>query len=262
MRYFPLRFVLPLLLMATLLPACTPPATVPMATVDFSGSREPGHETLLVFLPGIHDDAAVYTRERFIAAALAHRVPADMMGADAHIGYYRERSFLRRLREDVIVPAKKRGYRKIWLVGVSLGGFGAIWYDLEHPGELAGIVALAPYLGEDKMVNEVAVSGGLKPWQLPPGVKTDPQHEIWSNLKRYERSGLTQGRVFLGFGKDDTFARADAMLAAVLPQDQVFTTAGGHDWQTWRALWDRILLRLPLKNPDREKRQAPPRQGE
>jgi pimeloyl-ACP methyl ester carboxylesterase len=262
MKYSSVRFVLPLLLLAALLPSCTPPATVPMATVDFSGSREPGHKTLLVFLPGIRDDAAVFIREGFIAAALAHRVPADMMGADAHIGYYRERSFLCRLRQDVILPAKKRGYRDIWLVGISLGGFGAIWYDLEHPGELAGIVTLSPYLGEDEMVNEVALSGGLKPWQFPPGVKNDPQHEIWSNLKRYERNELTQGRVFLGFGKNDKFAHADGMLAAVLPPAQVFTSEGGHDWATWRFLWNRILLRLPLPNSNREKRQAPPEQGE
>jgi len=239
-----------LILLALLLAACTPPVTVPMVTAGFTNSRGvKQHETLLVFLPGIHDETATFVKEGFIAAAQTQGVSADMMGAEAHIGYFKKRQFLKRFRQDVILPAKARGYRKIWLVGVSLGGFGAIWYDLEHPGELAGIVALAPYLGEPDVVEEVAAAGGLAAWQPSADPAGDPQREIWSNLKRYERSGLTRGRVYLGYGREDKFAGADGMLAAVLLSDQVFTMAGGHDWKTWRQLWDVILRTLPLEFP-------------
>ena len=33
----------------------------------------------------------------------------------------------------------------------------------------------------------------------------------------------------------------DGMLAEVLPMEQVFTVEGGHDWPTWRGLWEEIL---------------------
>jgi pimeloyl-ACP methyl ester carboxylesterase len=251
------RIVLPLLLSA-LLTSCAPPATVPLKTVDLSIHAGGEQQSLIVFLPGIWDRPEVFAREGLVATARAHGVTADMIGADAHIGYYTERTFLPRFREDVILPARQRGYREIWLVGVSLGGFGAIWYDLEHPGELAGIVALAPYLGEPDMVDEVFTAGGLIAWQPVTAEADDPQRQIWRNLKRYARGEQTRDRIFLGYGRDDKFALPDGMLAAVLPSEQVITGDGGHDWDTWRTLWDRILLRLPLADSHREKPPATP----
>jgi pimeloyl-ACP methyl ester carboxylesterase len=166
-----------------------------------------------------------------------------MMGVYAHIGYYREKKLLRRLKEDVIEPAKRRGYRRIWLVGISLGGFGAIWYDVENPADLAGIVALSPYLGEPEMVDEVKRASGLREWRPPADGEFDDQHRIWRGLKSYERGERSVGRIYVGYGLGDKFATPDGLLAAILPNKQVFTMEGGHEWPVWRALWDEILKR-------------------
>jgi hypothetical protein len=32
------------------------------------------------------------------------------------------------------------------------------------------------------------------------------------------------------------------MLAAALPAERAICVPGGHDWKTWRQLWDRFLL--------------------
>ena len=50
-----------------------------------------------------------------------------------------------RLKEDVINPAKEKGYTKIWLVGISLGGLGSLLYAMEHPSDIEGMLVLAPY---------------------------------------------------------------------------------------------------------------------
>ena len=228
-------------LFAACLLSCTPQTTVPIGTVNFTRPGESRQDTLLVFLPGLRDNSGVYADEGFVAAAARSGIKADMIGVDAHLAYYLEKKFLKRLKEDVIDPAKRKGYRKIWLVGISLGGFGALWYDIENPGDLTGIVALSPYLGDQEMVDEVSRAGGLAAWHPPAGGDLDDQHRIWRGLKSYERRESCAGRVYLGYGLQDKFATPDGMLAAVLPPEQVFTIEGGHHWPVWRTLWDDIL---------------------
>jgi enterochelin esterase-like enzyme len=38
---------------------------------------------------------------------------------------------------------------------------------------------------------------------------------------------------------------ANQLLAAVLPDDQVVTVRGDHDWTTWKALWQKLLAARP-----------------
>lgn len=232
---------------ALLIASCTPPVTTPIGTVDFRQPGEKRRQTLLVFLPGLHDSVEVFADKGFIDALRASGIRADIMGVEAHLGYYLKKELLPRLKNDVIIPAQKEGYRRIWLVGVSLGGFGAVWYDVENPGDLAGIVILAPYLGEEEVVDEVAKAGGLTAWRPPDGEEPDDQHKIWQELKVYQRGEKNAGRVFLGYGMSDKFATADGMLAAVLPPGQVFTADGGHNWPTWNLLWQRMLRGLPME---------------
>ncbi|HEY6823815.1 MAG TPA: hypothetical protein VI195_05205, partial [Steroidobacteraceae bacterium] len=45
----------------------------------------------------------------------------------------------------------------------------------------------------------------------------------------------------LGLGREDRFGRRQELLAAALSPANVDTVPGGHDWATWRTLWDRFL---------------------
>lgn len=253
-------FLLPALfvLLELCLASCTPPTTIPIKTVDFTQSGGKRQKTLLVFLPGIRDKAAVFAEEGFVAAVRANGIQADMIGVEAHLGYYVKKEFLPRLKEDVITPARRLGYTNIWLVGISLGGFGAVWYDIENPGDLAGIVVLAPYLGEPEVVEEVAGAGGVRSWHPPSNGEIDDQRKIWRGLKNYERHEKSEQRAYLGYGLQDKFAVADGLLAAVLPPGQVFTIEGGHDWSTWRPLWDEILISRAFARKGRERLLSPP----
>src|SRR5260221_9870806 len=59
--------------------------------------------------------------------------------------------------------------------------------------------------------------------------------------------------VFLGYGRQDRYARASELLAQRLPAARVSIAEGGHDWPTWIELWHLMLAqafaKLPRKAP-------------
>ncbi len=192
-------------------PALQPllPAVAPLNVQRFGDAR---HSELMVFLPGIGDVLEDFERNGFVQALRDSARPADMVVADVHFGYYVRRSVLERLRVDVIEPARSCGYATIFLVGISLGGLGALLYAMEHPVDVQGLMLLAPYLGDSSLVKEIEDAGGLKLWDAGD-VNVD----------------------------DDPFAPGNTLLGDILPEHRVFTVRGGHDWQTWERLWQMFL---------------------
>ena len=231
-----------------LLGACSflRPATVPMATVWDRAGCSARPEALLVFLPGAYSTTDEFVREGFVREVRTRRINADIVMADAHMTYYSRRTVIDRLEADVLAPARAQGYRSIWLVGISLGGFGALIHEDQRPGGVTGIIALAPYLGEPPIAKEITVAGGLRAWKAPAGTlqadQTDAQ--LWRWLQAH--AGKTTPPIYLGYGTEDRFADRHRLLAAALPPQQVYTTPGGHDWPEWRRLWQQMLPVLPL----------------
>jgi hypothetical protein len=172
--------------------------------------------------------------------------------ADTHVGYFRARTVLQRLQDDIIVPARDQGYAGIWLAGISLGGLGALLYaaDVDRQGRppIDGVLAIAPFLGESRLIDEVASTGGLRQWQpRDPVAATDLQRPLLLWLKGYGNDrGATRPPLFLGYGAQDRFAAANALLGALLPPERVLVAAGGHDWPPWEIIWGQMLDRAPL----------------
>jgi pimeloyl-ACP methyl ester carboxylesterase len=215
---------------------------VPIDTLSY---RQEGanNKILFVFLPGRRDAVDRFEREGFIRMVNDVGIPADVVAVDAHLGYYYGEQIVPRLKDDVMVPARAAGYERIWLVGISLGGFGALWYDRDYPGDAAGLVLLAPFLGYSDIIDEVAAAGGVRQWEPGPSRTKEYQRELWRMVKGYGRPERSSGRVYLGYGLKDNFARPVGMFAAILPPEQVLTADGGHDWATWRTLWSDMLAR-------------------
>lgn len=227
--------------MMLLVNGCVSP-DAPMKTINVASPT--GNSCLFVFLPGKGDLADSFKSKGFVTTVKKAGLPVDMIGVGAFLEYYLGKTFPERLRQDVIIPAKEHGYREIWLVGVSMGGLGGLWYDGSYPGEVTGVVALAPYLGDPHMGWEVNLAGGLSGWN--PGTISDDDlpRQIWRGLKVYESQEKTYRRVYIGYGLDDALAVADREFAQVLPPQQVFSCSGGHDWGTWHRLWSDILKRM------------------
>ena len=223
------------------------PVKVPMDVLREAAHCAAPVDTLIVFLPGAYSLPEEFIREGIVKTLRERRVAADAWIVDAHIGYYEQRSIIDRLQADVIVPAHARGYRHIWLVGVSIGGFGAMIHSLSHPGEVEGIVAIAPYLGQRAVLDEIRAAGGLRTWKAPAGELTLEQMDraLWRWLQGYIDGSTPRPPLYLGAGRDDRFADAHALLREALPPERAFTSPGGHDWAPWREVWRQIVPTLP-----------------
>lgn len=228
------------------LTACTGlmQAPVPMTFVDHPAGSAPA-KCLFVFLPGRGDRAETFAQRGFVEALRARPLSIDVRASDATFGYYIKGIFVERLATDVIAPAKQKGYEEIWLVGPSMGGFGSLFYSRAHPDEITGALAIAPFLGDRKVIGEIANAGGLKNWQAPPRVDVPDRDTFQGELWRWLQA-VTQGKekaplLFTGYGTSDSLATADALLATELPPQRVFLTGGGHEWPAWRRILETFL---------------------
>jgi pimeloyl-ACP methyl ester carboxylesterase len=227
------------------------PAPEPMYAIDH---ERPGPRAtcLMVFLPGGGDHADSFEKHGFVEELARRKYSIDMVASDATLGYYGRGVFSERLADDVVRRRVQRGYKELWLVGNSLGGFGTLLYSRQRPvTEVQGVLALAPYLGSDKEVfAAIRAAGGLARWHAPPSAPISEKNltsELWRWLQ-----GVTAGRepgpaLYLGYGEQDPLtAKTSALLAAAMPRDHVFAGSGGHNWTTWRKLFSEFLDRGPL----------------
>lgn len=235
-------------------------SVLPLGTaVPMPQLREPAvsaqrAETLVVMLPGRFDRPQDFVREGLVADLKQQRADVDVLMVDAHLGYYLDRSVLVRLRQDVIRPARRQGYKQVWLAGISLGGFGALGYTARHGqeegSEIDGVLALAPYLGSDDVIDAMATAGGARRW-LKSSQRlraNELEQDLWHWLAEPPAGAPP---VFLGFGRADRMNDAHRLAAGLLPTGRVMQVEGGHDWAPWRSLWQQWLARGPLSQPER-----------
>jgi hypothetical protein len=194
----------------------------------------------LVMLPGAGDRASDLVRHGFVQALRSRALPVDALVVDAHSDYYLEQTIVARLESGVIGPALASGCRRFWLMGISLGGLGALSYVREHGMHVEGVILLAPFLGTRGLIAEIARAGGLGAWHPGDAASGDAERELlaWLRQAVAGESGL---RIYLGYGSEDRYAAASQLLDAQLPGSRVTRAAGGHDWPTWLKLWHSIL---------------------
>ena len=234
-----------------MLSACAGDLSTPIPTASYPKAAEAPARTLLVMLPGAGDRVGTYDDHGFIAAVRDSGMDVDMLEVDAHYGYYRSRTLLERMEQDVLAPNRDR-YDAIWIVGISMGGIGALLTAWTYPEQVDGLVLIAPYLGRRKTLRGIAKAGGLAGWEPPAGADPDKDWdiEVWRMLKAIsETGGREPTELYLMYGRDDFGVRAHQLLADGLPEGHVWTTEGGHAWTTWTRLWDIFLAEGPLEQP-------------
>lgn len=213
-----------------------------MRVVHHQNKRAPGHDTLMVFLPGNRSLPEDFTKEEFIPILHDAYPDIDSLAVDATLGYYIKETLPERLLEDVIMPARTMGYKRIWITGISMGGSGALWYVQKYPSTVQGLLLLAPFLADKKIIDEIDDAGGLIKWKpaLPLEQKNYQRAQmLW--LKHYMDPGLKLPIIYLGFGGSDRFHQSDRLLADILPAKQVLMIPGNHDWKTWRNIFKKFM---------------------
>lgn len=213
--------------------------------LDACSTRAP---VLLVLLPGAHMAPEELQRQGFVQAVRQRGLAVDVMLVDSHLGYVYDGSLFERLHRDVLAPARAQGWQRIWLAGISLGGYAAMGYALRHPGMVEGILAIAPYLGRQPLVQEIAAAQAqgrsLPQWLATSGPRTGPggepdnDHALWRWMVQRAPDAP---QLHLAYGLQDRFAAGHALMAQTLPPQHVSTAPGGHDWPPWRTLWAQWL---------------------
>lgn len=223
-------------------------APVPMTKIDYPVNPPP--RCLVVLMPGAGSVAADFEKEGFVQKLQASGLSLDVVAANATFGYYMKETMLPRVHEDVFTPllaAKK--YEKRWIMGMSMGGFGSLFYAKHYPEDVDGVFAMAPWLGDEKLSREIREAGGLKKWAAPAPEPTNGdnyQRQLWRWLQEVTNDPAKGPDVWIGWGKDDSLGPADQLVADALPPEKVLMTEGGHDWPPWNVLVERFLKDGPL----------------
>jgi pimeloyl-ACP methyl ester carboxylesterase len=219
---------------------------VPMAKLRYTDLGPHKARGALVLLPGFGDRLETFSDRGFIAALRRHAPQYDVIAADAHFGYYRKRSLVQRLEHDLIGPLLREGYRELWLVGTSMGGFGAVAYAREHPARVTGLLLFAPYMGPDGVIEEVKRVGLCK-YRAPPlsGKIEDQESFARANFGYLgEKACKTRDvALWLAVGEDDRLFGANRTLGAALAPERFLVMKGGHGWKVWTPAADELAAR-------------------
>lgn len=241
---------LAIVLAAALLGGCyflqSPTRPLPALTVvREEGARQP---CLIVFLPGMLDGPDTYLRYGFPQDVIASGAACDSVAVNLHARHYGQIGIADAVWEDVLAPALARGYDEIWLVGVSMGGLGALLTASEHARHVDGVILLSPFLGEEAFVRSVAEGGGLAEWRAPdplPERRTAENYSVflWSWLRGLIDDPESMPQLYLGFANGERLEPGAQVLAEVLPEGHVLRRDGEHNWATWRPLFRTLLGR-------------------
>lgn len=223
-------------------------ARAPIESHVVAAPQPSTERTLVVVLPG-YADTARNLRRSGISQAIQEAWPqADVLLADATFAYYRDRTVVARLHEDVIAPARRAGYRRIWLAGASMGGLGALLYEREHRGAVDGIVLLAPFLGDKELIEEIRRAGGIRTWQpgALPAVLDERtyQRQIWQMVQGWAARPDSMPAVWIACGSDDYLLAGSRLLASALPPERFVEMPGKHAWRTWTGLARTLFARI------------------
>jgi pimeloyl-ACP methyl ester carboxylesterase len=200
----------------------------------------------LIMLPGAKNNPQQFLEHGFIRALRRRNLAVDAMMLDAHEDYYLERDDIEQLMLETFDAVKARGYRRIWMMGISLGGLGSMLCAMRRKADIEGMLLLAPFLGTRGIVAEVAAAGGLLQGGLAGSADMERRFlaELGSAIAADDFPVI-----YLGYGLDDRFLGASELLSACLPPQRVLATPGGHDWETWRRLWEGLLDKEPFALP-------------
>jgi pimeloyl-ACP methyl ester carboxylesterase len=223
---------------------------------------EPAHAGCIapirvLMLPPAYAEPSDFVQHGFVRAVRERSLEVDLVFAGFQLDELSNRGLFGRLREEILLPACALGCA-VWMGGISLGSYLALGYAERHPRELSGLCLFAPYLGSHLVTAEIERANGLENWRPEEFPEDDDERRVWRFIRTLRASSLP---VHLGLGREDRFARRHGLMAAALAPASVDVVPGGHDWPTWRRLWDRFLdARLaPKPGPDEPEPEKPTR---
>lgn len=224
----------------------------PMRVLLIPAPQRVADAPLVIVLPGIGDDLPDLQNSG-IAAAIQRGWPrTDVLLTGATFEYYLHGGMGQRLHAEIVLPARARGHRKIWLTGASMGGMGALLFERRYPAEVSGLVLLAPYMGEPRLLKTIAAAGGpgrWRPGQPPASInRKNYQTELWRVVHGWARHPETTRQVWLAAGSRDRLLPAAKLMAPLLPAGHFLELPGGHSWKVWTAAATQIFASIAAQS--------------
>jgi len=218
-------------------------AVVPMPVIRLRADPQRRADVLVVMLPGAYSLPREFIHQGFVSRLHAQGFAVDVAIADAHLGYVENGTLLERLHDDVLLPAQREGYRRIWLVGISLGGFASLGLLMRQTASIEGVLAIAPYVGPPELLRQVATAGGAQAYSAQAQAGGDMQSELWVWLGRM--TPQLRSRIHVYTGSQDRLIAGQRLLESLLDAEHVLEVQGDHDWPAWNVLWSSWLARAP-----------------
>jgi pimeloyl-ACP methyl ester carboxylesterase len=252
-KSMPRSFAPPILTFALLFvlgaASCKASAVPPVTWTEHPGSaNKEASKTLVLMFPGVGDEGETYVHHGFVERLQAAREGVDIVTVDAHRQYFAARTLIARIGRDVLAPARQRGYAQIWIVGISMGGAGALLTARHFENDIDGLILFAPYLGHRRTIERIKRAGGLRKWKPPVG-KVSWTRDLWRWIRGYA-TGEHRPIIYLASGTEDVWATAHQLLGEVVPPDHIFSRPGGHAWKVWSPLWTKLLDAGAIGSPE------------
>ncbi len=248
LRHARLRDVLSGLMVSLVLFGCAlrkPGGPIPVK--EMPAPQQSLSRPLIIVLPGRGDDLDDLAASGMAAAVQQAWPQADVLLAGVTLSYVAEGKVAERLHDEIIEPARRRGYHEIWLTGASLGGMNALLYERRYPREVTGLVLYAPFMGPPSLIRKIADAGGPAVWDpgpLPTAVDKDNYAiEMWRVVK------TSPDRIWLACGDQDRFIEAAKLIGAVLPPGHFIQGQGGHEWPVWDRGATDVFTRIAASHP-------------
>jgi pimeloyl-ACP methyl ester carboxylesterase len=217
-----------------------------MDIIRYPSPTRPGDLPLLVMLPGFGIEPAEFAERGFIQAAWDMAGPLDIIAARPALDGYLAGTVAEEIERKIVAPERADGRTRLWLLGLSLGGMGALLHARSYPGVAEGVILIAPFLGTPGTVAEIGDAGGLALWQPGCVAGGDGERQMLAWLKDFLVAMPPRPALYLGYGRTDRFAKGHALLGERLPEGRVVRDEGGHDWATWTSLWRQLLTLRPF----------------
>jgi pimeloyl-ACP methyl ester carboxylesterase len=193
--------------------------------------------TRILFLPAAYTGPEDFVQAGFVNAVRQRELPLDLVFAEVNLQHLADRTLLRRVRHELVLPARALGCQSVWLCGISLGGFIGLAFAERYTSEIDGLCLLAPYLGNHMVTGEIERANGVASWQPGELAPDDDERRVW----RFIQSQPGGVSIYLGYGREDRFANSHRMMAAALPPAGTRVVPGGHEWPVWSQLWEGFL---------------------
>lgn len=214
---------------------------MPVATIGSPAS------CVAILLPGRLNRPQEFVDQGFAAALEARGLEVQLVLPDAHLGYYRDRSVVERLEQDVAGRVELDDVDVLVIAGVSLGGLGTLLWTMDGADRSPdALLLLAPFLGTEDVVAEIAEAGGVESWQPPTAFAAEDLRRPWAWMHRWAAADR-RPPVWLAWGASDDLAPAIELFGAPVDARQRRVVPGGHDWDAWLAGWEWFLDHGPLR---------------